>query len=130
MRINLNRAILFAIFIVMGCNSKLEEPDRIAADEILQLKTGKPRLQYAGQDTTTVTARIPREAGSRDVKFTTTDGVFVASGSGTISHYADSLAGDYRYAVVLLTSDSTYTTVYITAETGSARKSTTIIFFK
>lgn len=122
--------VILTLLTAVGCNSKLEDPESVPPAEVLLLQTGKKELLYATLDTTTVTARIPKEAGTMDVKFTATHGTFVASSSKTVSQYADSIAGNYRYAVVLFTSDSSLTTVYVTAEINSVRERTTLKFTK
>lgn len=123
-------AIAIALSVFSCTDSELEDPERILPDETLFLEVGATQIRYAAQDTTTVTARIPREAGILDVKFTATHGTFVASNGNTISERTEIMDEDYRYAMVRFTSDSSSTTVYLTAEVSTLRKRLTLKFIK
>jgi hypothetical protein len=114
--------------ITSSCSSKLEDPDMISEDQKLQVLTGRNNILANGNDTTLVFARVPYDAGRVDITFTTTQGIFVESKDKTIMQFTDSVSGTYRYARVILRSDSTKGVVYITAETGTSRNRSTIVF--
>lgn len=122
--------ILSACIFCIGCSSKLENADLVDPNEILKVSSAKTVLQADGKDTTIVLARIPNDAGKLDITFTTTAGVFVQSGAKTIKQFADSITDQYRYAKVILKTDTVANAVYVTAETSSARSRIIITFQK
>ena len=69
-----------ALLIAAAC-SRVEDPTAVKLDEIIRIKiTGPTSIRADGVSTTTVQATIPREATSRNVKFTTTQGTFQSTG--------------------------------------------------
>lgn len=68
----------------LACNkidSKLEDPVGVSSDQIIQLSRDQAPLRADGVSKTTLTAKIPTEASSRDVKFTTSSGSFLGAGT-------------------------------------------------
>ncbi|MEO5685381.1 MAG: hypothetical protein ABIQ88_22225 [Chitinophagaceae bacterium] len=119
---------LTACIFLSICCTKLENPDAITKDEVLQITAIKSTLAANNSDTTHIVARIPKAAGKLDITFTTTRGNFTVSAAKTIKQLTDSVAGEYRFATVLLRSDSTKGDCYITAETGTARTYVSLTF--
>lgn len=120
-------AITICLCLVSGC-SKLEDPDAINNDAKIQVTTSRATLLSNASDTTLVIARVPADAGVVDVTFSTTNGKFIQSADKSVKQQTDSLSANYRYARVILRSDTSKGTVYITAESGTARNRTTITF--
>jgi hypothetical protein len=113
---------------IFACSSDLEDPDAVPEDQKLQIYTTKSSLVADTRDTTRVFCRLPVDAGRTDIIFTTSKGAFLESNALTVKQYADSVAGNYRFAAVTLRSDTSRTLVFITAETGTSRKRISIIF--
>lgn len=110
------------------CCTKLEDPNAVINDEILQITAIKSTLLANNTDTTHIIARIPKDAGRLDITFTTTRGTFKLAAAKTIKQIADSISGNYRFATTVLKSDSTKGDCFITAETGSERNHLSLIF--
>jgi len=69
------------VLLIAAACSKIEDPTGVKLDEIIQIKiTGPTSIRADGVSTTTIQAMIPREATSRNVKFTTTHGTFQNTG--------------------------------------------------
>lgn len=115
------------IIVVKSCVFKLEDPDQIQPEEILYLYTKESELISNGIDKTTVIARIPKNAGRLDIKFKTSKGLFIYSGTNEVKEYADSVAGRFRYAQTLIKSDTIPGIAYITADVEKIRRRTSII---
>jgi len=127
MKFNLPLILVMTVFL-NSCNSSLEDPDSVEADEILKLTVEKEILTSGGSDYTRIIARTPKEAGTIDVTFTTTAGLFQQSNAKTIKELTDSVSGNYRYASTKLLSDTTVGQVYITAEAKTARQRIEVVF--
>jgi hypothetical protein len=124
------KAIIHAIcflstMLTFSCSDDLEEPSKVASDDILKLTVNKNV-----KNLTTVLVRVPKDAGQIDVTFTTSGGFFSFNSLRTIKQFTDSIAGDYRYTRTELRPDTTKGPVYITAETTFARRRVDIKFVR
>jgi hypothetical protein len=117
--------LLAAILFVTAC-SKLESPDAVDPSQKLTASVSKTSMRSGGADSIHVIARVPKAAGIIDVTFTSSHGDFVYSASNTVKQLTDSLAGPYRYSVVLFKADTTTGIYYFTAEAGGQRSRTQI----
>lgn len=120
--------LILAVALFHSCTSDLEDPQGVPPSETLNLFGTKTALLADAKDTLHLWARIPLAAGRLDITYTTTKGVFVESDAKTIKAFADSISGGYRFARTVLRSDSSKTTVYVTAETGTVRSRIPITF--
>lgn len=121
------RSILIAVFglglVLSGCRDvtrALEaSPDSIGLDSIVKLGFEfSPRtLPANGTSQGEVTARIPGDARSRVVVFTTTRGVFVPAGAATLSVRAeqDSTQAGWLVARAILRADTIPGIAFVTA---------------
>ncbi|MEQ9438094.1 MAG: hypothetical protein RIG62_03570 [Cyclobacteriaceae bacterium] len=106
----------------------LEDPSTVSSEEVMQLTVSPINLPAYGEEIAQVIVRIPKDAGQLDVTFRTSAGLFPVTAAKEIKAFADSIRDDYRFARVILRSDTTLGTVYITAEVPNARRTQSIQF--
>jgi len=125
----MNKILLLSLLCIgaVGC-SKLEDPDNISTDQKLTLTARNTSLKSGGNDTTTITVRVPKDAGIIPVTFTTTAGTFVYSATKTDKENTDILDGEYRYTQTVLKSDTSHGTVYIVASATTVQTRLAITF--
>lgn len=125
----IKHALYFCLLTICFCRcSKLENPEDVKASDKIVLFSSKDIL--AIKDTAFIFAKIPKDAGTVDITFTTTAGTFIEAAAKTIKQLTDSIDGGHRYAKVVFVSDTNVATVYITAEATNARTRKTIIVNK
>jgi hypothetical protein len=119
--------IILIGFGLVGC-TKLEDPDNFPNDQKLTLTARTTSLISGGADTTTITVRVPKDAGVIPVSFSTTAGTFLYSAAKTDKENTDDLDGGYRYATTVLKTDTSHGTVYITASATTVQTRITLNF--
>lgn len=123
---------IIALFLA-GCfleslENELESFDDINDADVMLLVIDKTEIKAYGADITTVTARIPEEASSIDITFSTTAGIFPVSATKTIMVRADSVSGGFRFATTTLISDTTLGVVYVTSSINDIRRTQSLVF--
>ncbi len=125
-----------------GCESWFTEPERdeVSPGEIVDLgfaAGSRDTLTRNGSDRTTLEARIPAEASSPTVVFTTTAGAFVLTGINTITVRATKDTATTPDTLIVAratlradTSTERDTVAYITASVGGFSDTATVVLRK
>lgn len=120
----------------LGCRGITSDNERkesaVALSEIIKLTASAPSIVADGKTTVRLSARIPADASTKTVTFSTTAGAFVESASKEVKIFAwpDSANKDKRLATTLLRSDTLGSTAIIRATVGEYYDTVTVLFNK
>lgn len=126
--------LLFATSIsCKGLTTPNEKKDSdVPLAEIIDIDASTTSLPADGSSTVRVSARIPVDASTKTVTFTTTAGLFLESADKKVTIFAqpDSVRTDRRLATTLLRSDTSAVRAIIRATVGEYYDTTSVVFTK